>query len=385
MPIGLLELLLIPFIVIAFIFFVYGLILLFFMFKREEIPELKDKPMISVIFPTFNESYIIEDKIKNILDTEYPSEKIEIIISDDSTDDTPQKIKKLQKKYDNLLLNRTGKRRGYSQSMIDGVKQAKGEIIIISDAGSYYDQQTIPRLVRHFSNPKIGAVTGKNIIINKNKILGFAEHIYRIIYDKMRYAEAMIDSTFHLNGEATAVRRNIVKNIKQCPANFDYALGFETRKLNYRSNVDLKAYFYEKTAYKVTDRVHVKKTRAEGVIKVLFHYRKMLFNPKYKFFGVLIYPANFFMFIIAPIGLVVSFLLVVVYSMIRFTYPLNILIIAIFCLIGVLLLPITISFTQFEIALIKGLIGAFKNKNQVDYINTVKTTRFKINKKENDN
>jgi len=379
MGIGTLELLLIPFSIIFMFFLMYGLILLFFMFKKEKKHELNFEPMISVVFPTFNESYVVEDKIKNILDTEYPQNKIEIIISDDSTDETAGKIKLLQKQYSNLRLNRTGERRGYSQSMIDGIRDAKGEIIIITDAGSYYDQQTIPRLIRHFSNPKIGAVTGKNIILNKNNFFGFAEHIYRIMYDKMRYAEAMIDSTFHLNGEATAVRREITQFIKECPANYDYAIGFVSKLLGYKSIVDTEAYFYEKTAFKFIDRVHVKKTRAEGVIRLLFFYKHMLFDKKYGLFGMLIYPANFFLFIIAPSLLALSFLLIIVYTTLKFLYPLNLIVVLSYFLIGCTFMPVTISIFQFEIALLKGLLNACKYREKKDYIKTVKSTRFKLN------
>ncbi|MHA1222238.1 MAG: glycosyltransferase [Candidatus Heimdallarchaeaceae archaeon] len=373
-----LDLLLLPIISCFLVFFLYGTILLFFIRNVEEKPCINYFPKISIVFPTYNESYVIENKLKNLMDTNYPQEKIEIIVADDSTDNTSEIIQRLQKSYSNIILERTGERRGYSQSMIDGIKHATGEIIVISDAGSYYDKNTLPNLIRHFNNPKIGAVSGKAKVLNKRKINAFAEHIYRIIYDRYRIAESNIDSTFHLNGEACAIRKEVCQSISSCPANYDIAIGFATRKLGLKAIVDLKAYFYEKSPELGKERIHQKSTRAFGIIRILFNYRDMMLKKEYGLFGLIIYPFNFIIFVVMPLMIAFSIVLVIFYLFFRFAFPINLIILGSIIILLLVLYPITISFVQFEFALIIGLYKTLFYPNQKDEIRTITSTRIKI-------
>ena len=79
---------------------------------------------MSVVIATHNEEKIISKKIENILASNYPIDKIEIVLVDDSNDSTPQIIDECSKKYSNIRLIRFNERMGYSPSMVAGVKAA---------------------------------------------------------------------------------------------------------------------------------------------------------------------------------------------------------------------------------------------------------------------
>ena len=72
----------------------------------------------------------------------------------------------MPQKNPNIHLLRFEKRMGYSPSMLAGCKAAKGEIVVLNDAGSFIDTHAISRIVSRFQDPKIGVVTGSDVILN---------------------------------------------------------------------------------------------------------------------------------------------------------------------------------------------------------------------------
>src|SRR3990170_8975316 len=211
-----------------FIFGTYGLILVYYRRHQSRtdagvVDDAKFEPMVSVVTPTHNEASVIKKKIENLLASKYPKDKLEIIFVDDSTDSTPNIIQEYSDKYPNVHLIKFSERMGYSPCMFTGFKASTGEIVVLSDAGSYHDEDTIGNLVRHFRDPRIGAVTGKDVILNVDEAVGSSEALYMKIYNFVRIAETNMDSTFYFKGEASAVRRNLISDLDSCGATFDTA------------------------------------------------------------------------------------------------------------------------------------------------------------------
>ncbi len=190
----------IPVVVFGF----YGLILVYFgKIKKphnetdKPVFESEFKPFVSVVTATHNEEMIIAKKVENLLSSNYPMQNREMIFVDDSTDSTPSIIDQYSLKYPNIRLIRFSNRMGYSPCMFAGVKESKGDIIVLSDAGSFHDGDTIFNLVRHFCDPKIGAVTGKDVILNADEEVGSSEALYLRILNFVGDAETRMDSTFY--------------------------------------------------------------------------------------------------------------------------------------------------------------------------------------------
>ena len=184
------------------VFGLYGLILLYYYRKKSKIDESNGdtifEPTVSVVIATHDEELVIGKKIENVLSSNYPLNKLELILVDDSTDSTPEIIREYSKKYSNIQLISFNERVGYSPSMIAGCKAANGEIIVLNDAGSFLDKEAIPNLVAKFVNPKVGVVTGNDILMNTRESGGNSESIYLKFLDFQRTAETKMDSTFFI-------------------------------------------------------------------------------------------------------------------------------------------------------------------------------------------
>lgn len=361
-------------------FGLYGLFLLIYARKNETLPEKSIEivtPTISIILPTFNEGSFIRKKIDNLLETDYNKKKIEIIIVDDSTNKSSEDyISKIANDNPNIHVNRSEKRRGYSRALLDGFQVATGEIIILTDTGSLYEPKTIPELIQPFRDPKIGGVTGAANIINKNERTGKSESFYRRIYNFMRESESNADSTFHFHGEVSAVRKELLKDLRSFPTNQDIAIAFHVRKQGYKVVLNSNAKFNEYAPKRLEERHKQKAMRATGVILVILGYKGM-FSPKYGLFGTIIYPAHFSMMIICPLSILsgsFSFLL-----LLGATPNLGLIILfsflILFAFIFIIKKELITNFFQLEIALLQAIWRVFTRRSQILYIEKIDSTR----------
>ena len=127
---------------------------------------LAEYPHVTVQLPVFNERYVVERLINAVTNIEYPKEKLEIQILDDSTDETVQIIGNRVKEYQaegwDIHQIRRPDRTGYKAGALAyGLEKAKGEFIAIFDADFVPNPEFLIRTLPKFKNEKIGMVQTK--------------------------------------------------------------------------------------------------------------------------------------------------------------------------------------------------------------------------------
>ena len=141
-------------------------------------------PSVTIQLPIYNEKYVIERLLENIVQMDYPINKLEIQVLDDSTDDSIILTSFLVKKYSNLGIDikhitrkiRTGFKAG---ALKEGLLSAKGEFIAIFDADFLPKKDWLLQTIPNFKNAKVGVVQTRWGHINRNyslltKIQAFA-------------------------------------------------------------------------------------------------------------------------------------------------------------------------------------------------------------------
>lgn len=362
-----------------FIFGSYGTILLYFNTKKtKENKENKDfEPQVSIVIPTHNEEMIISKRIDNLLGLDYPKEKLEIIFVDDSTDSTDKIIEKYSRKFSHIHLIKFNQRMGYSPSMIAGCEAASNEIIVYTEASAFMDAQAIRKLVRHFRKANIGLVTGRSVILNVRENVADIEKSYLDIAHFLRTAESRMDSTFWVKGEATAVRKELIKDFKECNATFDSTSALVVRQKGYRSLYDPEVQFYEYAPKTYKDYTKQKTIRAANWIKMLLRFKNMFFRRKYGLFGCVTLPMQFSMLVVVPVFLLLGTIFLTILTFFDPTFSLTI-----WGIIGSILLisfllnrKLVEMFFEFEYALLKAIYQVIFTKTEHDKIEKVISTR----------
>jgi cellulose synthase/poly-beta-1,6-N-acetylglucosamine synthase-like glycosyltransferase len=337
----------------------------------------KFEPLVSIVVPTHNEERIIAKKIENLLSSNYPIDRMEIVFADDSDDSTPEIISKIAEKSKNIRLLKFDQRMGYSPSMLAGCRTVKGEIIVLNDAASFLDANSISNIVDRFKDPKVGVVTGKDVILNVNEEVGKSESLYQKLYNFLRTSETNMDSTLYIKGEATGVRKSILSNLGASTETFDTTVGLIARQEGYRVIYDPKVIFYEYAPTTHSGRVQQKTIRAANLIKVLWRYRHMMFKRRYGKYGSLILPFNFALLTVVPILILAWFgsLAVLTFLDVGFAVLIWAVIGVAFLVLLALSRRLLFTFLEFEYSLLRAIYQILFTSKAHDKIDKVSSTR----------
>ena len=198
---------------IAYTYFIYpGLVMVFSRLFPGQ-PEVREGeyPLVSMVVAAYNEEAVLEQKIQNCRQLDYPLERIEFLFgSDASTDRTNDILEAAAADDDQMRAFLYQQRRGKSGVLNQLVPEARGEILIFSDANSQYHPDAARRIAHWFSDPEVGGVCGRLRLINSTgEPGGEGEGLYWRYEDKIKQAEGELHSVISANGAIFSIRREL--------------------------------------------------------------------------------------------------------------------------------------------------------------------------------
>jgi cellulose synthase/poly-beta-1,6-N-acetylglucosamine synthase-like glycosyltransferase len=226
------------------------------------------RPPIAILIAAFNEESVIEERVRNALASRYPGELFEILIGLDSpTDSTPEILARVQSDRVRVFHFRT--RRGKLGVISELAQLTSAEILVFTDANTNFDQDCVSNLVRHFVDPRVGAVSGEERRTTAHGTDPAAEGLYW----KYECALKMLESRLHLlhsaNGGVYAIRRELFQpkpNLIVEDFQIPLALRFEGRWILY----DPEAIAVEDIAPTFTSQFERRVRLAAGNFQTLF-------------------------------------------------------------------------------------------------------------------
>jgi poly-beta-1,6-N-acetyl-D-glucosamine synthase len=237
-------------------------------------------PKVSLVIAAYNEERVIEEKIRNSLDLEYPKDRLEIIVvSDGSTDSTP--LVAASHEHESVVSLFDPPRRGKTAALNRAVSRAGGEIVVFSDANSMYDPLAIKLLVRNFNDPAVGGVCGRKAITkNTARESSRGDSLFWNFESRMKIRQSLIGSITTGDGEIFAVRKALYKAIPDIVINDDTAITFNIIEQGYRVIYEPEAVSNEEASIILKDDFNVKARMVCGGYQTLAFFAKMLFPPR---------------------------------------------------------------------------------------------------------
>ncbi len=177
---------------------------------------LAELPTMSVVIPVRNEEENIARTLRQLMESDYPREKLQIIVVDDcSTDRSLQVMKESQQRYPDLVVLGLEQRAGKRHALATGFGLATGQIIVFIDSDSFVEPDALRNLVNRFSDPKVAAITGHCDVENiwGNLLTRMQTVRYFIAFRVMKAAESVFDSVTCLSGPIAAYRREVLQAI----------------------------------------------------------------------------------------------------------------------------------------------------------------------------
>ena len=222
------SLLLFPYFLVMIVLALYGIhrytmCYHYFKFRKRHKPEppshFEELPRVTVQLPIFNEQFVIDRLIEAVCAMEYPREKLEIQVLDDSTDETTEVASAIVERYAALghpivYIHREN-RHGFKAGALDaGLKQTQGEFIAIFDADFVPPPDWLMRVIHHFAEPGIGMVQTRWTHLNRDYSL--LTQIEAILLDGHfvleHGARARANQFFNFNGTAGMWRRQAIND-----------------------------------------------------------------------------------------------------------------------------------------------------------------------------
>jgi len=164
----------------------------------------------SVIVPAYNESAVILSCLKSILASDYRAFEV-IVVDDGSQDNTAELARSLPDARLHVLTKANG---GKASALNHGIKIARTQFIIAIDSDTVFRPDTLRQLMRHFQDPKVGAVSGNTRIANRNTLLTKLQSLEYIVgFNLDRRMGDLFDCITVVPGAIGAFRKPVLDEV----------------------------------------------------------------------------------------------------------------------------------------------------------------------------
>ena len=271
---------------VLYIYLGYPLLIKFFSVfasktnKKISASDAEKLPSVSILIAAYNEEKDIKQTLLNKIALDYPEDKLEIlVVSDESTDATDEIVEGIaQQSNISIRLFRQIPRKGKTSGLNIIVPEAKGEIIIFSDANSIYGADALLKLVSNFSDEMVGYVTGKMVYTNPDgSIVGDGCSSYMKYENWMREVETKLGSIVGVDGGIDAMRKTLYESLRadQLP---DFVQPLKVVEKGYRVVYESEALLKEDALSNASSEYVM---RVRVTLRALWALKDMnfLFNP----------------------------------------------------------------------------------------------------------
>ncbi len=271
-------------------YLLYHLALLVVRHRPLPAPEPAAWPPVVVLIAAYNEADTIAAKIENVLAADYPADRLQVIVGDDgSKDGTVAIVEGLRQP--SVRVERFTERRGKIHVQRDLLRTIDAPVVVFTDATVRMGAGALKHLVRHFGDDRVGGVSAR--IHVANLATTWLVELHRLLFqiqNAQKAGESRLDSAGGLYGQLCAVRTAALGDVSADVVYEDREFGIRLRERGYRVRVDDEA----AAAYLVPETVadfRAQKSRVAGAItqSIARHWR-LLFNPAFGAYGLLIFP-----------------------------------------------------------------------------------------------
>jgi len=181
------------------------------LFGRQPMPPADSTnflPVVDILIAALNEEDVIAARLDNALACDYPADRLQIVIaSDGSTDCTAEIVRDYEARFPGRVkLLDYAERRGKATALNVSLPQLDGEIAVLSDANTFFDEQAVRHLVRWFADPQVGSVCGKLALVDPQSGRN-VDSLYWQYENLLKRCENRLGALLGSNGAIYAIRR----------------------------------------------------------------------------------------------------------------------------------------------------------------------------------
>lgn len=212
------------------------------------------EPPITLVIPCFNEADIMEGKIANCRELDYPSSKLSLVfITDGSTDH----FEELLGRHPDIRLLHENRRAGKTAAENRAMLFIETPIVIFSDANTLLNKEAMRNIVKHFADEKVGCVSGEKRILTDEADSASAagEGIYWKYESLLKKLDSELYSAVGAAGELVAFRTKLYKDLPEDTLLDDFMQSMQMAAAGYKIVYEPEAYAAETASANVKEEL----------------------------------------------------------------------------------------------------------------------------------
>ena len=273
-------------------------------------------PRVALVIPAYNERACIEAKWNNSHQLDYPAEYLRLVfVTEGSNDGTTEFLEEVCQKrtstFPQLTILSGAVRRGKVEAINQAMDQIKEDIVVFTDANTTLNSLAIRNLVRHFQDPKVGAVAGEKRIktLEKEALTGAGEGLYWKYESLLKRLDTQLHSVVGAAGELFAIRPDLFRPVEKDILLDDFVITLRIAQMGYRVVYEPEAYALERPSLSLTDEKKRKVRIATGGFQAMWRLRTLFDLSRHPLLSFQFVSHRALRWVVAPFALVGVWLL----------------------------------------------------------------------------
>ena len=234
-------------------------------------------PEVTFMVCAYNEQDVVDMKMKDIHQLDYPKDKLHITwVTDGSSDDTNERLKA----YPDVEIIFSPERKGKTAALNHGLSMVKSDITIMTDANTMVNTGAIKEIVRLMQDPKVACVAGEKRVMARHEGQAAAEGegLYWKYESTLKRMDSELYSTMGAAGELNAIRTALYEPMPENALLDDFVMSMEMVDKGYKIAYTSDAYAMEYGSADLQEESKRKRRIAAGGLQSCWWLKKMM-NP----------------------------------------------------------------------------------------------------------
>ena len=245
--------------------------------QLKELPADSQLPDVAFMVCAYNEQDVVEMKMQNIRELDYPKDKLHVIwVIDGSSDNTNEYLKA----YPDVEIVYSPERRGKTAALNHGLSLVKSDITVMTDANTMVNREAIREIVRCMQDPQVACVAGEKRVLSRHEgeIAAEGEGLYWKYESTLKRLDSELYSAMGAAGELNAIRTKLYEPMPETALLDDFVMSMRMVGQGYRIAYTSDAYAMEYGSANLEEESKRKRRIAAGGLQSSWWLRSMM-NP----------------------------------------------------------------------------------------------------------
>lgn len=234
-------------------------------------------PELTLFIAAYNEEEVVDEKMRNCLELDYPADKLHILwVTDGSNDHTNERLSH----WSQATVLHQPQRQGKTAALNRGMHFVETPLVVFTDANTHLNREALREIVHAFTDPKVGCVAGEKRIAvqTKDNAASGGEGLYWKYESTLKALDSRLYSAVGAAGELFAIRRELFEEMKTDTLLDDFILSLRIVMHGYTIAYCANAYAVESGSADMREEEKRKVRIAAGGLQSIWRLRPLL-NP----------------------------------------------------------------------------------------------------------